>query len=184
MTSFILSLLSVALAEGGPRLPVIRTAPAFALVDQDESPRKLADYKGKVVLVSFIFTTCNGTCPATTHRLARVFHELEKKDYKERVQFVSITLDPERDTAEALRGYRRLYDISSPLWAHLTGKPPEVKKVLDAWDMWAKPAANGQLDHPSRVYLVDPAGRVREIYNLDFLRLPWVMEDIEGLLRE
>jgi protein SCO1/2 len=169
---------------GGPALPVVENAPAFALIDQDEKPRALADYKGKVVLVSFIFTTCSGTCPATTHRLARVHHEIEKKTWKDRVEFVSITLDPERDRPETLRGYRRLYDITSPRWMFLTGKVDEVKKALGAWGMWAKPAANGQLDHPSRVYLVDPRGRIREIYNLDFLRLPWVIEDIEGLLAE
>ncbi|MFO0968099.1 MAG: SCO family protein [Gemmataceae bacterium] len=173
-------------ADAAPasRLAVIRPAPDFALSDQDGKPCRLSDHKGKVVFVSFIFTTCSGTCPATTHRLARVFHEIEKKPFKDRVHFISITLDPKRDSPEALRGYRRLYDIETPRWSHLTGKPAEVKKTLDAWDMWARPAANGQLDHPSRVFLVDPRGRIREIYNLDFLRLPWALEDVESLLAE
>src|SRR5262245_40529007 len=74
----------VALAgDSTPRLAVIRPAPSFTLVDQDEKPRNLEDYRGKVVLVSFIFTTCNGTCPATTHRMARVFHEVGKKEWKD-----------------------------------------------------------------------------------------------------
>ena len=50
--------------------------------------------------------------------------------------------------------------------------------------MWAQPAANGQLDHPSRIFLVDAQGRVREIYNLSFLKAAWVVEDIELLLQE
>lgn len=176
--------LACALGDGeSKRLPVIDTAPAFQLIDQDEKPRRLSDYKGKVVLVSFIFTTCSGTCPATTHRLARIHQTMDKK-MRERVQLLSISLDPERDRPEVLRGYRRLYDIEGPGWTFLTGQPPDVKKVLDAWGMWAKPASNGQLDHPSRVYLVDPRGRIREIYNLDFLRVPWVLEDIELLLKE
>ena len=45
-------------------------------------------------------------------------------------------------------------------------------------------AANGQLDHPSRVFLVDPQGRIREIYNLNFLRVPWVVEDVQLLVNE
>ena len=45
-------------------------------------------------------------------------------------------------------------------------------------------AANGQLDHPSRIFLVDKKGRIREIYHLDFLKAPWVVEDIELLLNE
>jgi protein SCO1/2 len=50
--------------------------------------------------------------------------------------------------------------------------------------MWARPAANGQLDHPSRIFLIDTHRRVREIYNLSFLKPAWVIEDIELLLRE
>src|SRR5262249_51196740 len=101
-----------------------------------------------------------------------------------KVRFVSISLDPERDTPSALRNYMRLYDINGSDWAFLTGSPGEVRPVLTSWGMWAKPAANGQLDHPSRVFLVDPRGRVREIYNLDFFRQPWVMEDIRTLIEE
>src|SRR5262245_26992918 len=51
-------------------LPVTRTAPPFALTTQDGKPLGLADLRGKVVLVSFVFTTCNGTRPATTPRLS------------------------------------------------------------------------------------------------------------------
>ena len=47
-----------------------------------------------------------------------------------------------------------------------------------------KPAANGQLDHPSRIFLVDRKGSVREIYNLGFMKAAWVVEDIELLLKE
>ena len=50
--------------------------------------------------------------------------------------------------------------------------------------MWVRPAANGQLDHPSRIFLVDPRGRIREIYNLNFLKPAWVVEDVELLLQE
>jgi hypothetical protein len=50
--------------------------------------------------------------------------------------------------------------------------------------MWARPAANGQLDHPSRIFLVDRQSRVREIYNLNFWKTAWVLEDIKLLLSE
>jgi protein SCO1/2 len=105
----------------------------------------------------------------------------ERAALKDKVRLVSITLDPDRDTPEALRAYQRLYDIDDAAWLFLTGPSAEVKKVHADWGMWAKPAANGQLDHPSRIYLVDTRGQVREIYNLDFLRVPWVLDDIESL---
>jgi len=50
--------------------------------------------------------------------------------------------------------------------------------------MWAKPARNGQLDHPSRVFLLDARGRVREIYSLEFLKTAWVLEDVRELVNE
>src|SRR5207302_6714166 len=102
----------------------------------------------------------------------------------DRVRLLSITLDPARDTPEALRGYMKAYDADPARWTFLTGPRERVEKVHAAWGMWAKPAANGQLDHPSRVFLVDGRGRVREIYNLNFLKTPWVVEDVETLLPE
>ena len=167
-------------------LPVIRTAPPFALTTQDDKPLGLADLRGKVVLVNFVFTTCNGTCPATTSRLGGVAAELKRQGLleKDRVRLVSITLDPKRDTPKALRRYRELYDIRGDLWSFLTGPEADVGKVMAAWGMWAKPAKNGQLDHPSRVFLLDARGRVREIYSLQFLKTAWVLEDVRELLNE
>ena len=155
-------------------------APDFKLQDQNGKWHKLSDYRGKTLLISFIFTTCNGTCPATTHRMAKIHDALEKHpDLRKQTHFLSITLDPARDTPEMLRGYMKLYDLNDKHWTFLTGPEKEVQKVHAAWDMWAKPAANGQLDHPSRVFLVDKHGAIREIYNLDFLRIPWVLEDLQ-----
>jgi protein SCO1/2 len=167
------------------RMAVIQPAPDFQLRSQDDQLVRFSDYRGQVVVVSFIFTTCNGTCPATTHRMAKIRQECAlRPELRDRVRFLSISLDPERDTPAMLRGYMRLYEIDGTDWTFLTGAAKQVEPVLAAWGMWARPAPNGQLDHPSRVYLVDPKGRVREIYNLDFFRQPWVLEDIRALVRE
>jgi protein SCO1/2 len=171
-----------------PRLAVIRDAPDFTLVNQDGTTVKLTDFKGKVVMVSFIFTTCNGTCPATTHRLAKVQQMLKTRvNFRPNVEFVSITLDPQRDTPEALRKYIQLYDLDTQPkgnwfhWTFLTGPPETVAKVIADWGMWVKPAPNGQLDHPSRIFLVDKQLKVREIYNVDLLRVYDVAADIDEL---
>lgn len=169
-----------------PRLAVIQTPPDFELVDQDAKKMRWSDLRGHVVLVSFVFTTCNGTCPATTHRMCQVQEELKKRGFLQNggVHLVSITLDPTRDTAEALRDYARLYDADLASWSFLTGPPADVAKTIASWGMWARPAANGQLNHPSRIFLVDQRGRVREIYNLSFLKPANVAEDVELLLHE
>src|SRR5262245_41468076 len=145
------------------RLAVIEPAPDFTLTTQAGEPLKLSDLKGKVLLVGFIFTTCSGSCPATTHRMALVQQALKERGLGKdgRVRLLSVTLDPARDTPDVLRNYMRLYDADPNCWSFLTGPRGQVEKTVAAWGMWARPAANGQLDHPSRVFLVDRQGRIR-----------------------
>jgi protein SCO1 len=184
---FAISFLALAFAAGEPsRLAVIQRAPDFTLTTQDGKRLTLSALKGNVLLVSFVFTTCNGSCPATTSRMVGVQQELARRgDLKNpQVQLLSITLDPARDTPEKLKDYIKLYDIDPASWTFLTGSPDEVNKTIAAWGMWVKPAANGQLDHPSRIFLIDKQGRIREIYHLGFLKPTWVVEDIELLLKE
>ncbi len=172
--------------SGPRRLAVIQRAPDLSLITDGGKLVTSGDFKGKVLLVGFIFTTCNGSCPATTHRMSQVQQELKNRrlDEDKRVQFLSITLDPAKDSPDVLKRYMRLYDLDSTNWNFLTGPPEQVAKTIDAWGMWARPAANGQLDHPSRIYLVDSLGRIREIYNLGFMKPAWVAEDIALLLQE
>ena len=104
----VLALLTAVLVNGAPtapasRLAVIQKAPDFALTTQDGKTLRQADLKGQVLLVSFIFTTCNGTCPATTHRMTQIQEALKARGlWKEgHVRLLSITLDPERDQPDA-----------------------------------------------------------------------------------
>jgi protein SCO1 len=166
------------------RLAVIRTPADFTLTTQDDKPFRLSQLRGKIVLVSFVFTTCNGSCPATTHRMSLAEAALARADLLDKVHLVSITLDPARDKPAALREYVRLFDIESKHWTFLTGTPKQIDRVLSDWGMWARPTVNGQLDHPSRVFLLDGRGRVREIYDLQFFRSAWVREDVQLLLKE
>src|SRR5262249_60080831 len=86
------------------RLPKIAPAPGFALISQDGAPVALADLRGKVVAVTFIYTSCTDTCPMLTALMVRVQDQLGQ-DFGERIAFVSITVDPDRDTPEVLKQY-------------------------------------------------------------------------------
>jgi protein SCO1/2 len=170
-------------AGAGSHLAVIRAAPEVRLTTQAGSAFGPEDLKGRVTLVSFIFTTCSGSCPATTSRMVQVQQALKAKGHMaSEVRLVSITLDPARDTPERLQSYMQANAVDDQYWTFLTGKTDEVNKVVAAWGMWAKPTANGQLDHPSRIFLVDKQVRIREIYDLTFLKPAWVLKDIEMLL--
>jgi len=173
---FAVALAANPLADIGP-------APAVALIDQAGKPFRLADLRGKAVLVSFVYTTCGGTCPATTFQMVRVQKALKEAGlWGRQVEFVSITLDPAHDTPEVLSRYAQVYDADLSAWHFLTGPPTEVADLLPAWDMWARVGPNGVLDHPSRIFLVDPQGRQREIYNLEFLTPRSVVQDVRSVL--
>jgi protein SCO1 len=180
--------LALLFMNGGPRpspLADIGPAPRTALIDSTDRPFDLASLKGKVVLVSFIYTTCNGVCPATTSSLVRIQKTLEKANLPgNSVEFVSITLDPKRDTPDVLNRYAQLFGADLARWHFLTGSPSDVESIITAWGMWAKLGPTGILDHPSRIFLLDPRGHEREIYNLEFLNADSVIHDVRGLLAE
>jgi protein SCO1/2 len=166
------------LADIGP-------APTTVLVDAAGKRFDIASLRGKVVLVSFVYTTCNGICPATTQALAGIQKRLdEAKLWGTSVAFVSITLDPKRDTSEVLRGYARSFKADPAAWHFLTGPSATVEQIIAAWGMWAKTLPTGVIDHPSRIFLIDPKGRQREIYHLEFLKADSIIQDVRGLLAE
>jgi protein SCO1 len=184
-TSWILALLAATSGTPTSRLADIGPAPHTVLIDSHENSFNLEKLRGKVVLVSFVYTTCSGVCPVTTQALVRVRKKLEEaKLWGKSVEFVSITLDPKRDTAGVLQNYAKLWGADSPEWHFLTGAPDDVSKVVTAWDMWVKSDAQGVLDHPSRIFLIDGRGHEREIYNLEFLKPETVLEDVRDLLKE
>src|SRR4051812_23410190 len=113
--------------EGTSPLADIGPAPPVSLTDAAGKPFALSSLRGKAVVVSFVYTTCSGSCPATTFSLARTRQALAKAGlWGRRVEFVSISLDPTRDTPEVLAGYARLYQADTDAWHFLTGPADRV----------------------------------------------------------
>ena len=176
--SSIFSVVTSDLADIGP-------APPVSLTDAAGRPFELEGLRGKAVVVSFIYTTCNGSCPATTANLVRVQKALNEAGlWGKGVEFVSISLDPARDTPEVLTRYARLFGANPAAWHFLTGAPDRVAGVVAAWGMWTRTNDRGVIDHPSRVFLVDPRGHQREIYSLEFLTPAAVLQDVRSVLSE
>ena len=97
---------------------------------------------------------------------------------------ISVTVDPKTDTAEVLARYAKAFNANPPAWTFLRETPENIKSMLDAYDEWTKRVADGDLDHPARVYLVDRKGNIREIYSLSFFDERQAFLDIQALLRE
>jgi protein SCO1 len=153
--------------EGGVALanvaPAAEPAPAFELVDQDGQRRSLASLRGKVVLLDFVYANCPGPCPILTGTHVRVQRTLPD-DVKTAVWFASVTLDPERDTPEALRRYATSRGADLASWSFLAGKPAEVEDVLARYGVGKAPGTNGEIQHVVVTFLIDREGRIAKRY--------------------
>jgi protein SCO1/2 len=145
------------------RLPNIAPAPAFALTSQDGTPVALADFRDKVVAVTFIYTSCMDACPVLTALMAHVQDKLGP-DFGKRVAFVSITVDPERDTPEVLKRYAETFGAHLNGWAFLTGDPAAIQDVVRRYGAYAAKNAAGQVDHTFLTSIVDRKGTLRVQY--------------------
>jgi protein SCO1 len=107
------------------RLSTIGAPPDFTLTSHDGAAVTLGDFRGKVVAVAFIYTSCPDVCPMLTDKMARVQDALGS-DFGSRIAFLSITTDPERDTPEVLKGYAEAFEANLAGWSFLTGEPASV----------------------------------------------------------
>ena len=146
-----------------PPLPKIATAPEFALTSQDEAQVTLADFRGRVVVVTFIFTMCTATCPVLTPMMSFVQDQLGS-DFGAKIAFVSITVDPERDTPEVLKEYAQAFGANLAGWSFLTGVPTAIQDVTHRYGVYASKSKNGDVDHTFLTSIVDPHGILRVQY--------------------
>ncbi|MDR1661344.1 MAG: SCO family protein [Azoarcus sp.] len=131
----------------------------FALLDPDGKIRRLADFRGKAVMVFFGFIHCPDICPTTLGRAAEA-RRLLGADGK-RLQIVFITLDPERDSPEILREYTAAFgaDILG-----LRAAPEKTQETAKAFRIYYRKTPTGSsytIDHSAISYLYDPEGRLR-----------------------
>jgi protein SCO1 len=148
---------------GDKRLPVIGPAPTFTLTSQDGTPVALADLRGKVVALTFIYTECPDICPLLTQKMVQVQDELGA-DFGAKVAFVSISLDPERDTPEVLKDYAQFWGAKPDGWVFLTGSPGAVRDVMRRYGVFFAKKEDGSVDHTQLTTLVDGDGQIRVQY--------------------
>jgi protein SCO1 len=168
-----------------PRLAAIGPAPEFRLFDTSGTAVNLSDYRGRVVLLAFIFTTCTEVCPKISAQMSALQRQLRRAGVPgEKAFLLSVTVDPETDSKEVLAKYASNYDADPSCWLFLRDERKNLAKVLAAYDEWTRKVVAGNIDHPARVYLIDAQGRIREIYSLSFFDERQARLDILALLEE
>ena len=144
-------------------LPRIGPAPAVSLMAQDGKRLSLKELRGKVVAVTFIYASCADTCPLLTAKMAGLQAALGA-DFGPKVFFLSITVDPERDTPAVLQRYAQAHGANLAGWAFLTGTPSEIRQVARRYGVYYRKTPRGDVDHTFLTSLVDQSGTLRVQY--------------------
>jgi protein SCO1 len=164
-------------------LPRIGPAPEFTLTNQDGVRASLSALRGRVVAITFIYTTCVDTCPLLTAKMASLQERLGR-DFGPRVQFLSITVDPARDTPAVLKRYAEQHGVQSAGWAFLTGSPSEIRAVAKHYGVYYRAISRGDVDHTFLTSLVDQDGILRVQYLGVRFDPNELLRDLQALMRE
>jgi len=164
-------------------LSKIGLAPSFALTSQDGGRLTLDDLRGKVVAVTFIYARCADTCPLLTEKLVGIQKRLSSSE-GERVRFVAITVDPQKDTPQALRRYAEEHGARPPGWTFLTGTRAQIRDVAGRYGVYRRAGPNGSVDHTFLTSIVDGGGVLRVQYIGVRFDSDEFLSDLRSLLRE
>ena len=126
----------------GTVLDPINDAPLFELKDQFSDSVGLSDFSGKVVVLAFVYTNCPDVCPITTETLRRAYLLLGEDT--EEVEFLAITVDPNRDSVERAYEYSEEKDMLGK-WHFLVGSEDEVEPIWS--DYWLDPVRSKGARH-------------------------------------
>jgi protein SCO1 len=165
------------------QIPVIKKVNDFTLDNINGSTFTLSETNGKVRLVEFIFTHCPDICPATTFNMAKMQEQLKAKGlFGDKVAFVTITFDPERDTPEVLQAYADKFGADQSGWYFLRGDQAAVEKVTKDFGIAVLKQPDGAFAHTARMFLVDKDGNMRRAYGMaSDMDMDQMLKDMEQL---
>jgi protein SCO1/2 len=172
------------MASAAEPLPRVGVAPSFSLTTQEKTPLALADLQGKVVAVTFIFTTCKDTCPVLTAKLVSVQRKLTEASDGD-VRFTAITLMPKHDTPEVLKKYAMAHGADLSRWSFLTGDAKQIHTLAKQYGVFVKQKpAEDDVDHGFLTSLVDRNGMIRVQYMGTRFEPNELLADLRALAQE
>lgn len=179
------------------QLPILREATDFALTNQNEQEVRLSDFRGKVVVMNFIYTSCPDVCGKLSHKMSNVWDQLDE-GLKRDLILISVSFDPAVDTPEVLKQYAGEQGFDVPGWHFLTGTEEKVRRVTDDYGVAYELVKDdhehedegtqeyGHLrgfSHNIVVVLIDRDGMVRKTYEYAFFPESEMISDITSLLQ-
>lgn len=155
----------------------------YAFTDRQGRQVRLAEYRGKPVLVSFVYTGCTSACPPTTKLLAQSIRKAQGVVGSDSFHVLSVGFNLPQDSPEAMRDFARRFGIDAPNWKFLTPYKGQLTQLTSEFGFSYVPTSWG-FDHVTQVTVVDQQGRIyRQVYGNDFsiwLLVDPLKELIEG----
>ena len=155
----------------------------FRLTDQFGKQVSLSDFKGKPVVLTFLYTHCPDQCPLTAEKLHAVMLSLGSD--AQRVGVVAVSTDPKRDTTAAALNFSQVHRMQN-YWHFLMGKENQLSPVWSSYSVFAAPtptSTGGSVAHTTAVYVIDKQGRERIFFGDDFTS-GQLTKDLQILLKE
>ena len=150
----------------GLMLRPARLAPALALRNYTGEPVNIQAFRGKAVLVTFVYTHCPDVCPLIVSSLAAAQRQLGQT--AKRLQILAVTVDPKRDTPGAIRQFLGARDATGRM-DYLLGSPRQLMRTWKAWDVGVSVDRNHLIaGHSAVVYGISASGRMEVVYPSDF----------------
>jgi protein SCO1 len=163
----------------GPTLEHPSKAPTFTLTDQHAHPVHLARLRGKVVLLTFLYTHCPDVCPLTAANLNTALHRLGPR--RKEVDVLAVSVDPVGDTPASVRSFIRLHRLL-PEFHYLTGPRSKLVPIWDAYGVKAvRNGKDGGVDHTLYTMLIDQGGTARVLFDTQ-ARPATIAHDVRQLL--
>ena len=141
-----------------------RPAPEFSLQDANGAKVTLADFRGKVVILNFIYGSCKEACPLHSDVIASIQRMVNEGPLRDTIQFISITTDPERDIPGVLRAYGPAHGFDPVNWVFLTSglaKPTETRELGELYGLKFTRTADGDFIHGLVTHVIDGNGILR-----------------------
>ncbi len=138
-----------------------KMVPHFSFVNQDGKVITNNDYKGKVYIVEFFFTTCPTICPKMNANLIKIQNEFTGFN---NFGVASFTINPEHDTSEVLKAYAEKYGVTNPNWNLMTGNQEDIYKLAnEGFNLYTAQddSVAGGFEHSGNLALIDKNGFIR-----------------------
>lgn len=167
-------------ANSSYTISVIKDVPPFLFKTQDGKLFSEKEFRNKITVLDFMFTSCPGPCPIMTNNMIHLYQDYEKVD---EVQFVSITVDPNIDSEEILKQYANAHGVNDSRWQFLTSDLEAIKDLKkNGFMLYADELPRG---HAVKFVLIDRDGRIRKYYDgTDKASMAVLRKDLNHLVKE